>query len=307
MSAEPIGPLPSLEEEAWDTLVDSILADQCTPFLGAGVAVDALPDGKQLAIDLADKFGYPLTDSDNLARVTQFLATSRQPRFAKRRVVERITRARLAYLERSGGEPPRSHQFLAKLGLSFFITTNYDDFLELALERVGRTPRAELCRWNDDLLEELGGYPNFTPTVDDPVVFHLHGNTDSVDSVLVTEDDYVDFTVDLALRRTENAVLWHRVRRQLSRTTLLFVGYSLEDWNFRVLMRYLMEQQRIRRSDQMFCLSIQLSPRGMRPEQRARAETFVDRFLGNATIKIHWTDASTFLEELHRRVEGARR
>jgi SIR2-like domain len=300
-------PAQKLEEETWATLVDSILAEQCTPFLGAGVAWPDLPTGRTLSAELAAEHGYPLADAWNLPRVTQYLATVYQPTFAKRRVAERIRKAQLAYLDSNDGQAPPNYRVLAKLGFPLLVTTNCDGFLERALTAFGRQPRVETCRWNDQLLDELGDYPQHEPTPDQPMVFHLHGQLDNEASLLVTEDDYIDFTVNLALRTTEQAVLWHRVRRALSRTSLLFVGYSLEDWNFRVLMRYLMKQQKVVRSEQSFSLSIQLPDHGMHGTQRLKAEKFLNKYLGNSAIQVHWSDAAGFLDELSARVEAARR
>lgn len=299
-------PAEGLAEETWATLVDSILAQQCTPFLGAGVAWPHLPTGRALATDLATEHGYPLPDTWNLPRVTQYLATVYQPVFAKRRVAERIRSAQLDYLNSNDGQAPANYRVLATLGFPLLVTTNYDGFLERALISLGRQPQIETCRWNDQLLEELGGYPTHEPSADEPMVFHLHGQLDNEASLLVTEDDYIDFTVSLALRTTEQAVLWHRVRRALSRTSLLFVGYSLEDWNFRVLMRYLMKQQKVVRSEQSFSLSIQLPEQGIRGEERYKAEKFLNKYMGNSAIHVHWSDAGGFLEELRARVTAAR-
>ncbi len=140
-----------------------------------------------------------------------------------------------------------------------------------------------------------------------PILFHLHGDLRNEASLLLTEDDYIDFTVTLALRATEQSVLWHRVRRALSQTSLMFVGYSLEDWNFRVLMRYLLKQQRVIRAEQSFSLSIQLADQDMEPGKRDKAEKFLSRYMSNSAIQVHWSDASQFLRELHDRVEVARR
>ena len=302
MTAELARPL---EEEAWLTLVDSVLAGTCTPFLGAGVAWPHLPSGRALAQELAERFDYPLDDPWNLPRVAQYLATVHQPAFAKRRVQERLQQGQEAYLAEHG-TAPENHRRLALLHLPVYITTNYDNLLERAMDGIGRTPVVETARWSDRLLEDLGPYPEHKPTPDAPVLFHLHGDLRDAASLLLTEDDYIDFTVSLALRPTERSLLWHPIRRALSTTSLLFVGYSLADWNFRVLMRYLLRLQHIVRSDQSFSLSIQLGDSGLDGERRERAERFLDKYLQTSSIQVHWTDASVFLEELSRRVAEAR-
>jgi hypothetical protein len=86
------------EQTQWDVLVRSIKAGECTPFLGAGVSVPALPTGGQLASDLTAKFDYPLRDVGNLPRVGQYIATTkRQAIYAKWEVAERIEERQQAH------------------------------------------------------------------------------------------------------------------------------------------------------------------------------------------------------------------
>jgi hypothetical protein len=296
----------ALEEESWDTLVSSVLVGKCTPFLGAGVSMPHLPSGAALSKKLAEKYKYPLWDPQNLPRVAQYLATTREPAFARRQVAAAIEAASRDYLAKTNGQAPDNHTALAKLGLPLYITTNYDDFMERALRAHSREPVVENCRWNDEMWQDLDDYPEHKPTPRQPIVFHLHGDLGDEASILVTEDDYIDFTVSLALRANEHAVLWHQVRRALAQTNLLFIGYSLADWNFRVLMRYLISQQKVIRSKQYSSLSIQLSDDGMSGDQRDRAEGFLAKYLRASDIQVHWSDASAFLQELGTRVEALR-
>ena len=295
-----------LDEAVWMTLVDSVIAGKCTPFLGAGIAWPYLPTGKDLAVALAKKYGYPLNDPANLARVAQYIATVHDAPFAKRRVQDRIRTRRNEFLASSERNFPVNYKRLADLRLPIYLTTNYDDFLTLALNAAGRPPWVEVCRWNDQLQEELGSYPTQKqPTQERPLVFHLHGELSNESSLLVTEDDYIDFTVSLG-QQGEDSVIPHWIRRALSRTTLLFVGYSLEDWNFRVLMRQLMKQQRVQRYEQALSLSIQLSDTNMPMDQRPKAERFLADYLGTSAIRIYWGQAEPFLAELDRRCVLAR-
>jgi hypothetical protein len=298
-----------MDDTDWTTLVESIKAGTCTPFLGAGVAVPHLPAGGPLARELAQQCGYPLPDADNLARVTQFMATTHQPDFARRKVKARIVDGQQQFGQEDPSGVPTNFRRLAELELPIYITTNYDDFMARAVvARTQREARLEISRWHDRLLEPLGKYRPDEPTVADPLVFHLHGHVSNDSSMLVTEDDYVDFMVSLANRGPKQVpVLPHWVRRALGMTTLLFVGYSLEDWNFRVLMRHLMKQQKLLRTDQAFSVSIQLAPEEglMEPERREAAMKFLSAYLERTAIRVHWGNAADFLAELHRRVAEA--
>ena len=294
-----------LDDTVWDTLVDSVVAGECTPFLGAGVAWPHLPTGGELSADLATEFGYPLKDKANLPRVTQYIATRWAPQYARRRVRERIAARRDEFTSTSRKQFPDNYRILADLNLPLYLTTNYDDFLTRALRAAQRDPREVICRWNSQLFNDNpDGYSKDDPTEDQPVVFHLHGNLSKDASLLVTEDDYIDFTVSLT-RPPVDAVIPLWVRAALPYTTLLFVGYSLEDWNFRVLMRQLMKQQNVTRHEQALSLSIQLSDTDIEPEQRDKAERFLADYLGTSAIRIYWGQATPFLEALGERHRAA--
>ena len=117
---------------------------------------------------------------------------------------------RRAFLPTSAG--------FATLDLPIYITTNYDDFMARAVRaRTQRPARVEISRWHDRLLEPLGKYRREEPTAADPLVFHLHGHVSHDSSLLVTEDDYIDFMVSLANRGPKQVpVLPHWVRRGLA-------------------------------------------------------------------------------------------
>lgn len=99
----------------------------------------------------------------------------------------------------------------------------------------------------------------------------------------------------------------HFVRRALGNTNLLFIGYSLEDWNFRVLLRHIMKQQQVQLHDRYSSLSIQLSSTNLPPDKRRRAEEFLEKYLRTSSaIDVYWGDAGAFLRDLEHRVEDRR-
>lgn len=302
----------ALNENAWKTLVSSVVKGRCTPFLGAGVATPHLPSGGQLAVTLAAENDYPFSDPWNLTRVSQYLATMYDPPYARDAVGERLFALQQRYLDENGGAVPVNYARLASLRLPVYVTTNYDVFMESALRDGTRTPSVQVARWNERLLAQLGEFPDHEPTSEEPMLFHMHGKLEAsaggaqFDSLLLSDDDYIDFTVALAMNG-ELKVLPHQVREVLSWTNLLFVGYSLEDWNFRVLMRLLFRQQKIVQSDTAMKLSIQLEDRDMAPEKRVLASEFLKNYMTkSSSITVHWCDAGEFLAELQERVEQAR-
>jgi hypothetical protein len=240
------------------------------PFLGAGANLcgrrgewkkpgDTLPSGSELAKYLARECFYPLPDPDNLVRVTQYQATMEGGGAL-------YTRLRDVFVRDYG--PTELHRFLARLPKALersfgrpryqlIVTTNYDDALEQAFRaaeqpfdlftyiawgtRLGKfvfTPAEgepevieHPATWVTSILEER------------PAILKIHGAIDRAtsdgDSYVITEDHYIDF-----LQRTDvEDLIPASILPSLQRTHFLFLGYGLTDWNLRVILQRIWQQQ----------------------------------------------------------------
>jgi hypothetical protein len=58
--------------------------------------------------------------------------------------------------------------------------------------------------------------------------------------MVLTENDYIDFIVTLS-KGDNNSILPSVIRRTCADTILLFIGYSLEDINFRIIFRNIID------------------------------------------------------------------
>ena len=290
-----------MDERDWELLVDKVNRRQCTPFLGAGVSYPSMPTGAELSEQLATRYPYPLTDNWNLPRVAQYVATTFDAEFVKARVAERI-------LEREKerapdfSDPDQPHRILADLGLPLYLTTNYDRLLSSAFQAIGVSPTTRVSRWNFETRSE----PGITepPSSESPLIFHLHGIATNIPSMVLTEDDYVDFMTEAQVAPEDVVPL--PIRTALATTNLLFVGYSLHDWNFRVLLRSLM--RKVQKTSQRFNMSVQMKPGKdlVVTELRQEAEKFLCDYLETEKVTVHWGDAGEFLRDLRRRCEQAR-
>ena len=72
--------------------------------------------------------------------------------------------------------------------------------------------------------------PEYVPDVERPLVFHVFGNVDSPDSLVLTEDDYLGHLVAVTEAK---ALIPLAVRRSLADSSLLLLGLGLEDWDAR--------------------------------------------------------------------------
>lgn len=286
-----------LEEKDWDTLLRRVRDGKCTPFLGAGACYGVLPLGADIAREWAQRHTYPLADSHDLARVAQFLAVDRgDPMFPKDEIARRFKAAGTPDFE----QPDEPHATLAELPLPVYMTTNYDDFMVQALRHRHKDPKRELCHWNHYLSDEPSVFtdPGFEPTPANPVVFHLHGHSGVPESLVLTEDDYLDFLVNVS---RDQEILAPRIQRALTGASLLFIGYSLADWSFRVLFRGLVAATE--RSLRRMSVSVQLPPvaTDAPQDQRERVRSYLDAYLDDIEVRVYWGTAREFCGELRQR------
>jgi hypothetical protein len=270
-------------------------AGLCTPFLGAGAAAHALPLGGEIARRWADSHDYPLEDVDDLARVAQYLAVHQDDAMYPK---ELLSRELLALPQTDLDAPGEPHAGLARLPLPVFITTNYDDSMHRALVAEGKEPRREICRWNSSpaLAQEPSPLADaaYVPTAANPLVYHLHGRLGLPESLVLTEDDYLDFLVAIA---ADSRLLPHQVQRALAGTSLLFIGYRLADWDFRVIHRGLIAgaEASLRR----LSVTVQLAASDA-------ARDYLDRYFGALKLRVYWGSATEFVGELLDRWEARR-
>ena len=132
---------------------------------------------------------------------------------------------------------------LASFPLPIYITTLFGNFLADALKAAGKDPVVEMCRWNDYLEQQPSIFesePDYRPTPERPLVYHLFGRLSDPDSLVLTEDDYFDYLIGVTSR---NDLIPGVVRRALTDSALLFLGFDLDDWDFRVLFRSIMSRE----------------------------------------------------------------
>jgi|SRR5437773_3219898 len=277
----------TLTEETWQTLLERINNQRCVPFLGAGASFPALPLGPTIAADWAREYNYPGDNPKNLVEVAQFLAIRFTPLTPKEKILKQLNGA-VSPDFNAADEP---HGLLADLPLPIYLTTNYDDFMVRALKLRYRDARRELCRWNTLIENEPSAFDHadFTSTVANPVVFHLHGHT-IPESIVLTEDDYLCFLANIGRAK----LLPPQIQEALTRSTCVFIGYRLADWNFRVLFQGL-------RAYSMAGASIAvLKPPGD-TELARRQREYLDRYYANMNLKVYWGTAREFTAELRER------
>ena len=279
----------SLSERNWKFLLGRIDEGRCTPFLGAGACYGTLPLAKDIAEDLANEYEYPLKDKEDLIKVSQYVSIITDKAHPKEKFIEKIKNAGLPDF----GNECEPHRALAELPFPVYITTNYDDFIFRALQLKGKSSKRILCQWNQFIKNYGQSYrltKKFVPDPNNPIVFHLHGINDMADSLVLTEDDYIDFMVQVT--KKQNSIIPHQIQRALTGSSLLFIGYSLADWDFRVIFRSLIDQLgHLSRTN----IAVQL------PKEDEKQERYIEEYFREMKIEIFWGTATEFVQELSSR------
>lgn len=200
---------------------------------------------------------------------------------------------RLGYprLDRGAEEPLL---VLANLPVRVYLTTSPYTFLEDALRRGGKSPRTELCRWRKELDSiDPAIDATYKPSAREPLVYHLHGLDAYPDSLVLTEDDYLEFLVNVCQGQGNNAAdRVHGLVRQALFDDLILLGFSLSKWAFRVVYAGLIKPNG-RQEDRGVCC-LQLVPS---EDEKRYLQAYLER---EARFEVFWGDVPQYTRELHR-------
>ena len=118
---------------------------------------------------------------------------------------------------------------LAELDFPLIITTNQDTLFESALLQADKKPRLSVYTPESRISDD----PRLL-TAKSPIMYKLHGDIAHPETIVVTDEDLMKFT----MRMSENGHFNPApsgLKYHLKRWTTLFVGYSLRDYNLRLL------------------------------------------------------------------------
>jgi hypothetical protein len=309
----------------WNTLLDNIANGECTPFLGPGLTADFLPTPAEIAEELALSNGYPFRDRRDLPSVAQFIGTTDTRRLlrevqritadgfrrrlglkvdgraGRQRLTEVIAAAHWSQVCRQLVENEIHHQ-LAELRLPLYITTNQDNFMALALAaRLGHSARRILVDWRSPARQQIGRPQyNLNPPAspDDPVVLHLFGSLgddQELLSVVLTEDDHLDYLAHIA--RDYEYLLPTDVTSALASTTLLFLGYRIDDLALKVILRGLLTNLDLERWG-MLHVAVQVEADTAEEAVQNEVIRYFERYFSRSKIDVYWGSAHQFVSDL---------
>ena len=275
-----------LQDQDWKLILRRIEDEECVPFLGAGASFGgggdaSLPTAAQLSKALANACNYPGSDPEDLFRVAQY--------FQMVNDAHELRKFIRGELLKDGAAPAPVHTNLAALPFRHILTTNFDCLMEEALRDAGKSPYMAFFDRKARQEQELP-----VTTRKKPLVYKFHGSIDSnsLDALVVTEDDVIDFLSCLMLHAPPLPIV---IKSLFKLQSILFIGYGLRDWNIRAIIRALRGQ----RATKYFAIQ-------KRPKESSYAKEW------DASV-IYWektedllcynVDAAAFTTELRKRFE----
>lgn len=139
------------------------------------------------------------------------------------------------------------------------------------------------------------------------LVYHLFGILDRPESIVLTQDDYFDYLLAAGTDRGSGGggepLLPVRLAERLANSALLFIGFQLTDWSFRVLFRSVIDQEGRKARDRYQHVAVQLDPGDTSFIDPIAARDYLDSIFQPSPdeVSIFWGLPEDFLGELQRR------
>lgn len=218
--------------------------------------------------------------------------------------------------ERHGFDP---YQALASLPCPLFVNAAPDSLLERALYDTVKNPHVVICPWSTDLQWAKGAFPfddptisatsgehlsgpsrkihahrQFVPTDENPVVYHPFGLFQLLSSLVLTEDDYFQYLVGNTKNQNKMPA---SVRYGLTGSALLFLGFQLDDWGFRVLLREILQFEGSALREEFTHVAVQIDPSTASRTVEQRVE-YLEKQFHSYHITVYWGQTTDFIRQL---------
>ncbi|MDF0495332.1 CHAT domain-containing protein [Bradyrhizobium yuanmingense] len=331
---------PGFEEGAqlanWPAVLRQIQSRHWTPILGPGLTDALLGSRREIAQRWAETFHFPMAphNREDLPQVAEFLAINQKaemfpqnelisylrsdllaryhdelPEELRAQKADELPADHLARLISTIGSqrrkrlPAEPFAALARLPVPIYVTAAQNDLISDALCDAGKEPRIDFCRWHDGLIRFPTIEPDFRPDPQHPLVYHLFGSLHLPESLVFTEDNYFDFLIGMKKNKDFIPAV---VKRALADTGLVFLGFQLDDWNFRVMFRAIMDQEGGRgRRSRYAHVAAQIDPEEGRILEPRGARAYLESYFTESAISIYWGSPDDFACDLLKRWEAA--
>jgi hypothetical protein len=226
----------SMRDEDWRSLVYSVEQGNCILMLGPdAVSVwyedEVVPVLIGLARFVKDKLGpdFAYLDASKPSAVAQVAVDREDPTILQGWVREFYEHARVT-----------SSVLEDLAALPFGLVINTSPVLGIG-EAFATVKPGTVVDYYDRTAPMRPTLPD--PSVDEPLIYNLYGSLEHPDSLVLSDDDRLDFVVSVI---TDNPPVPAKLRSALrdESRSLLFLGFSLDQWQLRLLVHVLAKAHR---------------------------------------------------------------
>jgi hypothetical protein len=242
-----------MKERYWNTLVSSLRHRRCILVIGPEVPADISSssggEGATASVTYADALKDHLTqelaEDNRRVTATSFAGVAQEYEDAEGFGSSSLRSQAASFYASAPLRPSAIHDALALLPFPLIISTCHDRLMAQALKLASRPP--VVYRYN--LRGDRRDNPEFAiPGVEStPVIYHLFGSFEEPQSLILSENDLLDFLIAVV---AEQPPMPNSLRRALQRQGLniLFVGFGIRHWYLRVLLKVLIRSLSLGRS-----------------------------------------------------------
>lgn len=195
-----------------EAILEAMNRDHLVLFVGAGVSANSnLPSWTGLVKEFATGLGINREiRSDDFLKIPQYYYNQRGKNEYLKKIIE-IFDTPLS--------PNKIHDYILKFKPRHIITTNYDNLIEQAIEKN--------FMFYDSVKEDL----DLPYSSNGRMLIKMHGDL-SKKNIVLKEDDYLNYS-------TEFKLIESYVKSIFINNTVLFVGYSLQDYDLKLILKNL--------------------------------------------------------------------
>ncbi|MGA2908005.1 MAG: toll/interleukin-1 receptor domain-containing protein [Terracidiphilus sp.] len=240
-----------MKERHWNNLVGSLRHGNCVLMLGSEIPVKATSatngsqSGNTLAEELRLRLARELEEDDRSPSGNTLAALAQQYEDTEGFGPTTLRATAEMVLTSRQYSPSSVHEQLAALPFSLIVTTGQDTMLEQALKAAGKSPITHRYHLRGDKRENPEFVLPGTPA--SPVVFHLFGSAEEPSSLVLSENDVLDFLIRVVSERPPLPNSFLRVLKRVGQS-FLFVGFGIRHWDLRILLKILLRALELNRS-----------------------------------------------------------
>ncbi len=264
-------------------LVNELEENNLAIFAGAGLSAPAgCVNWKELLRPLSVELGVNIDNETDLVSLAQYYFNENGRNRLAEQLINEVGIAK---------EPTKNHEILAKLPISTYWTTNYDELIEKSLDNEGKLADKKFTK--NHLTQTRKGRS--------AIVYKMHGDVSMADEAIITKDQYESYPLKFAPFVTA-------LSGDLVSKTFLFLGFSFTDPN----LDYILSRIRIHfeaNQRQHFCIFRKVNRVDYSSDDEFAhnelKQKFVIKDLARFQIKVvlidQWSHLTKILEEVTKR------